>query len=90
MDMLLVKDKWDTYLLENDKGVDWAALDLLKRRVDDDYWYYNWDDGDPEHQYEDRAREIVALEDPKAAFRFIMERRDAEYEWVEVTTPRRS
>jgi hypothetical protein len=87
--MLLVKDKWDTYAVENERGDEWAALDLLRQRVEDDFWYNNWDDGDPEHQYDDRAKKIVELEDAPAALRFLIERRDAEYEWVEVQQPRR-
>ena len=81
MEMLLVKDKWDDYTIANDKGVEWAALDLLRQRVEDGFWYHD--------EAETKASEIVKHEDADMALRFLLNRRDHEYEWVEVTTPRR-
>lgn len=76
MDILLVKDKWDDYTIENENGVEWAALDLLRQRVEDGFWYYDED--------EEKAESIIASEDAKAALRFLLDRRDYEYEWIEV------
>ena len=80
MEMLLVKDKWDDYVISNDRGVEFAALDLLRQRVEDGFWYL--DDA------ETKASEIVKNEDAKMALRFLLNRRDHEYEWIEITTPR--
>lgn len=88
MDVLLVKDKWDDYVVANEKGVEHAALDLLRKRLEEDFWYDNWDDGDPKHQWQDIAEDIVKRENAHEALSFLMSRRDHEYEWVEVTTPR--
>jgi hypothetical protein len=61
---------------------------LLKRRFDEGYWYDNWDEGDPTTQWKDRAREIVEMPDghdrDKAAWAFLRERSDHEYEWVQM------
>lgn len=73
---LLVTDKWDTYALDNDKGVEWAALDLLRKRVEDGFWYH--DDGAKQ------AKEIVANEDAERALKFLLNRASHEYELVEV------
>lgn len=75
-DYILVKDKWDDYVIANDRGVEWAALDLLHQRVEDGFWYYDED--------EEKAESIIASEDAKAALRFLLDRRDYEYEWIEV------
>lgn len=75
-DYILVKDKWDDYAIANDRGVEWAALDLLRQRVEDGFWYYDED--------EEKAESIIASEDAKAALRFLLDRRDYEYEWIEV------
>lgn len=75
-DYILVKDKWDDYVIANDRGVEWAALDLLRQRVEDGFWYYDED--------EEKAESIIASEDAKAALRFLLDRRDYEYEWIEV------
>lgn len=77
--VLLVKDKWDTYVVANDKGVAWAALDLLKKRVDEGFWY------DDEVQLE--AEAIVAGADDDSAYMaldFLESRTHCEYEYVEV------
>jgi len=96
MEVILVKDKWDTYTIANEKGVRYAALDLLKQRVEDDFWYDNWDEGNPDTQWEDRARAIVKkatyadLLDEAAydALYFLEERNDEgfEYEDIEIQT----
>jgi hypothetical protein len=52
-----------------------AALKLLTARVDDGYWYDDVDEQD--------AMYIVACGDGKAAWKFLNDRRDYEYEWVE-------
>lgn len=86
MEVILVKDKWDTYTIANERGVEWAALDLVKQRLDDDFWYDNWDDGNPDHQWKDRAQEIVDSEDASGALYFLREREGFEYEYIKVQT----
>lgn len=81
---LHVSDKWDTYAIDNEKGVEYAALDLLVERLAQDFWYDNWDDGNPNHQWKDRAQAIVDAQDADAALDFLLERSDHEYEYVEV------
>jgi hypothetical protein len=61
-----------------------AALRVITDRLNEGYWYDNWDDGDPNHQWEDRAEEIVCANDAKAAYKFLSERRSQEYEGFEI------
>jgi hypothetical protein len=75
---LLVEDKWDTWICEGDN----AALDLVRQRLEAGFWYHNWDEGDPQAQWEDRARAIVEAEDNDEAWDFLQERSDFEYEYV--------
>ena len=75
-DYLLVEDKWDTYAVNNERGVEWAALDLLKQRVEQDFWYWDEDAA--------RAKKIVEDEDADAALKFLLGRAEHEYEYVEV------
>lgn len=69
-----------------------SALAILCDRLSEGYWYDNWDDGNKRHQWRDRAEKIAnaaAEGHPKAeavAERFLMERCDHEYEYVEKTT----
>jgi hypothetical protein len=63
---ILVKDKWETYVKTGDTLED-AALDLLSERVDDGFWYDNWDTSDPTEQYEDRAQQIVESKDGQSS-----------------------
>ncbi len=94
--MIIARTKWDTELHE-------TAFGLLKQRVDEGFYYDNWDDGNPDHQWEDRAKAILATPIPRclgpardaakakaerAAWAFLSERKDHEYEYVEVTTVR--
>lgn len=67
-----------------------CAREILRGRLEDGYWYDNWDDGDPANQWEDRARAILDLPDEdfgelieKRAWAFLLERADHEYEYVE-------
>lgn len=78
MEVLLVKDKWDTYTMGDERGVLWAALELLRKRVDEGFWY----DG-AEEEY---AKEILRDDNIDEALYFLLNRRDYEYEWVEVQT----
>jgi len=79
--ILLVKEKHDTYVLDA-TNLDKAALDLVSERLSG--YYDNWDDGDPAHQWQDRAEEILRRQDGKAAWRLLQERSDFEYESVEL------
>ena len=83
---------------KHDVGVYETALGILEERVRDGYWYDNWDDGNPKHRWADRARAIldgthfkrggqrVPMDDEtreELAWRFLSERCDHEYEYVE-------
>lgn len=63
-----------------------TALDVIRVRLEDDYWYHDWLDprdnpkNDPSMHWETRARAIVADEDEDAALAFLIERRYFEYE----------
>ena len=80
---LVINDKYSTYALVNPRGVEYAALDLVAQRLSEG-WYYNWDDGNEKHQYEDRAEDIVEREWAIGALNFLKERDDHEYEGIEV------
>lgn len=75
---ILVEDKWDTWICEGEK----AALDLVTQRLEQVFWYENWDEGDPKTQYKDRAEEIVKAQDEDKAWKFLQERDEFEYEQV--------
>ena len=92
MDVIVAHEKHGTFTYS-------SAYDLLKQRFEDGFWYDNWDDGDPAHQWEDRARAIVNFPRPKCmgtaydraraeaeqeALAFLEERADHEYEYIEV------
>lgn len=79
---ILVTDKWSTWI-KGGETLEQAALELLTERVNEGYWYYNWDEGNPLTDYEDRAKKIVELQDGKAAWGFLRERSEHEYEQVE-------
>lgn len=89
-ELLLIKDKYGTHVMEGEADVRDAAFDLLKERLGEGYWYENWDEGRLDTQYEDRAHEIINMDDADAALDFLLERaRDGfEYEHVEVTRSR--
>lgn len=86
--MIIAHTKWGDELYE-------TAYGLLKQRVEDGFYYDNWDDGNPKHQWEDRAKAVVNFrvakcighpsfdEREKAAWVFLRERSDHEYEGVE-------
>ncbi len=84
---ILVNDKWDTWV-KSGATLEDAALELLTERLEQGFWYDNWDTGNPTEQYRDRAEKIVKLQDGELAWRFLEERSDAEYEQVEVVTVR--
>lgn len=75
--VIVAKEKHGTFVYG-------SALELLEQRVKDNYWYDNWDDGVPEHQWGDRARQIAASGNEKEAMHFLEERDDFEYEGFEV------
>lgn len=66
-----------------------TALALLKERLTEG-WYFNWDDGDPRHRWEDRAKKIAGSANielaAKIAWRFLNERKGHEYEGLELQT----
>lgn len=59
-----------------------SARALLESRVNDGYWYNNWDDGNPKHQWADLAD--AALINETSAWHFLESRQDHEYEYVEI------
>lgn len=78
MDAILVHDKWGTHIVRAEGGtLESAALQLLTERVKQGFWY-DWPDDAAE-----KAQAIVDRGDGKAAWRFLDNRRDFEYEWVE-------
>ena len=87
MRIILVKDKWDDYTIDA-TDLPTAAFTLLSERVEEGYWYVNWNDDDPKHQYEDRATDIVKRGAAEEAWPFLLERREVEYEWVELQETR--
>lgn len=87
MNVLFISDKHGDYVASHPEGVEHAALGLLMQRLDEG-WYYNWDDGQAAHQWEDRAAQIVDVKDADAALSFLEERSDHEYEYVEVQSPK--
>lgn len=76
------EDKWDSGVVTGET-LEEAALKLFEQRYADGFWYDNWDDGDPNHQYADRADAIHAAQNGEVAWQFLRERSDHEYEWVE-------
>lgn len=82
---LYVQDGDDEYELFNPRGVEWAALDLVEQRLEEG-WYENWEDGNDAHEWEDRAEDIKAREWAIGAMAFLRERKDFEYERIEVRT----
>jgi len=91
--VILAFEKQGTFTYADSRGVNFAALKILRRRVDEGYWYDNWDDGNPFHQWKDRAEAIIeaALEDEEEAARramtFLDNRSDHEYEGFEIQYP---
>lgn len=73
-----VEDKWDSYVVTGET-LEEAALKLLKLRVEQGFWYENWDD----IPWKDDAEFIIEAQDGKGAWEFLLQRRDHEYEWVE-------
>ena len=91
--VILAHEKHGDVIYADSRGINFAALKILRRRVDEGYWYDNWDDGNPFHQWKDRAEAIirVALEDEEEAARrawtFLNNRADHEYEGFEIQYP---
>jgi hypothetical protein len=93
MQVILVTDKWGTQLIDA-TDLPEAALKLLERRMDEGYWYDNENDGNPLHQYADRARDILLRAKPESnedrskvgmlAWRFLKMRSDKGFEYEDV------
>jgi hypothetical protein len=79
---ILVKDKWGSWIKGGETLYD-AALELLTERLEQGFWYDNWDSGNPHEQYKDRAEHIIEDQDGEAAWNFLYDRSDHEYEYVE-------
>lgn len=75
MQVLVLEEKHDTRLVAAD-DLPAAALNVLSERVEDGYWYYG--------EAAERAKNILATGDGDAAWRFLLSRCDAEYEYVEL------
>lgn len=66
-----------------------TAVAVVRDRLRD--YYDNWDDGDPAHQWEDRARALLELQPNlagEAAWTLLREREDHEYEGLELESVR--
>lgn len=81
---LIVCDKWDTYALPaaTDEELYQSAMELLKQRNEQGFWYDNWNSGNPSAEYKTRAEAIIESGDGRAAWRFLQERSEFEYENV--------
>lgn len=66
----------DVYELER------SMLTVVEERYDEG-WYYNWDEGDLQTQWGNRARCIVEEGDGAEAVKLCYERQDHEYEGFE-------
>lgn len=78
--MLLVKDKWEEYVVDHSDGDEAGALEILSERVEQGFWY--------DDQEAARAEKIVSTSDGDTALKFLLSRRDYEYEWVEIASVR--
>jgi hypothetical protein len=81
MDVIMANEKWGERIVRAEDGtVESAALELLSERLDLGFYY----DGEAEG----RAAAIVAGDDREAAgvaaWKFLLSRKDHEYEYVEV------
>lgn len=65
-----------------------SALKLLEERITEGYWYDNWNDGNPMHQWKDRADDALKRQDENIAYRFLTARQEFEYEGFEIQEPR--
>lgn len=83
MDVFILSEKQGERIVNADDP-EKAALFILNKRFDEG-WYDNWDDGDPNNQWEDNAKTIINSGDGKSALRFLRERNDHEYEGIEFT-----
>lgn len=83
MQVFILHEKHGTRIVTAN-NLEEAAIEIVHDRFGEDYWYYNWDDGNPKHQWHDRAREIIAHYDGASALRFLNERKDHEYEGYEI------
>jgi hypothetical protein len=63
------------FIYHNEEELHRACQHVMKERLNDGYWY-DMDDPDTKAEIE------AALEDPKLAYRFILNRGDYEYEYV--------
>ena len=86
----VARHKWgeDVYIADDEAGFNAKALELLTQRVNDGYWYDDWNDGNDNHQWLTRANAIVQEGDGEKAWDFLESRSDFEYEWVEEVYPR--
>jgi hypothetical protein len=81
--ILVVREKHGNRYLPaaTDEELHASALKLVTNRVEDGYWYYD----DEDDAAATRASDIVQASDGTAAWRFLQERDDYEYEGVELT-----
>lgn len=84
MEVMILYTKWGDDIVSNERGMEWAALDVVRLRLEQGFYYDNWDDGDPDHQWEDRAKGIVETDNAYGALDFLEERDEFEYEGFEI------
>lgn len=84
--VLVLREKNDDQMFQvsTDERLYEVALEVVTERLNEGYYYDNWDDGNPRHQWEDRVNAIVAKADGAAAWSLLLERDDFEYEGVEL------
>lgn len=82
--MILAVEKHQSRVVKG-QTLNEAAFKILKQRYEEG-WYEDWNDGDQNHDYERRARDIVRSGSGHDAWWFLKERADDgfEYEWVEI------
>lgn len=90
MRLLVLHGKQGDEFLEaaDDLQLHAAALDVVRERLEQDWYYDNWDDGDKRHQWNDRAKRITEEANGRWAWGFLRERDDHEYEGVELREAR--
>jgi hypothetical protein len=80
-EIIILSEKHGDRYLKVEPNKEAVALEILRERVADGYWYENWGD-DPQNQWETDAQNIIDIDDGVAAWEFLQERSDHEYEGI--------
>jgi hypothetical protein len=80
---VMLREKHGERIIEG-RDLPAVALHVVSQRLADGYWYDDWNDGKPAHQWWERAQALVEAGDAVAAERFFKDREDHEYEGWEI------